>query len=131
MKEAGFEYETVRGDVEKSTGEFVNNMNLINVEGIPYFEVYTNEDKEFIVLENEEKAEQLARIRVEDDLETEPELFNKNFLQRMMWEKLDGECYAEAVSREAVKSDGFAHFLSAYDDYYEETEHGFILIRTN
>jgi len=88
-------------------------------------------DREYIVLEDEDKAFKLAEEYVKEDLENEPELFNQDWLQGCMNDRIEGKSFIEHASEQAVSIDGFAHFLGHYDGDYQETKSGFIVIRRN
>ena len=101
-------------------------------------EDYREEYEEYLICKDEEEAEQLARSRVYDDLENEPELFNKdwynNALKNIDKSDFDNnpECknVTDILSKQAVDTDGFSHFLAGYDGEYKNTKSGFIVMRT-
>lgn len=96
-------------------------------------EYYTVElgKKDYIILENEDEAEELAKERVQQDLEDEPELFNHDWLNGIKNTRLEGQSFNEYAIEEAVTIDGFAHFLASYDGDYEVIKHGFVIMRVN
>lgn len=92
--------------------------------------------QEYLIHKNTENAEIHAKIRVKEDFESEPEIFNKTFRNRVNTiEKSDFEDgdkdVNDVMSRWAVDSDGFAHFLNTYDNDYLLTKSEFVVMRIN
>ena len=131
MNQKEFDEENVQIEFEAETKEKVETIKENRDWEAPYYEIETEEGSEYIVLEDEDKAIELAEGRVKQDLEDEPELFNQNWLKGCMNDKISGKSFIEHATEEAVQTDGFAHFLATYDGDYQETESGFIIMRVN
>ena len=130
-----FTKENVIKEFEELTGEKVEKIKVNFDWSVKYFEIET-EDKEYIVLKNEEEAEELAKERVTEDFINEPELFNKDWLEteirNLRKEDFeDNESVADVIGRKAVEIDGYAHFLAYYDGSSEFTKSGFVVMRIN
>ena len=127
-----FNESNVREEFDKEIGQGITKITLNNDWAEPYFEVYTEDNEEYMITENEETAEAIAISRVKQDLEEEPEIFNKGWLESMMNDVLENESFIDHASKEAVEADGFAHFLGTYDgDYTIMTNSGFVIMRLN
>lgn len=86
-------------------------------------------EHDYIVMKNEEEAEELAIAQVTQDLEDQPELFNQDWLNCLKGHRLTGQSFIEYASEDAISVDGWAHFLSHYDGYYETTKNGYVYWR--
>ena len=135
-----FNEETVKKEFEALKNETVKEIKLNNDWSEPYFEIETEEIKneyghmetrEYMVCENEEKAESIAISQVKQDLEDDPELFNQDWLNCLKKHKLKNQSFIEYASEDAVNVDGFEHFLARYDGQSDTTESGFVVMRTN
>lgn len=97
------------------------------------------EDAENEVFENEEEKEKWIDEQVTEKLKDfkegledplqyfvdEQGIYSIEDLLKQSWINID----IEEASKDAVKVDGWAHFLSHYDESYEETENGLIIFR--
>lgn len=109
------------------------------------FEVYEVEvaDKTYVVVEDEDVAEELAIKVVEQDLEEKPDIFNQDWLvshlglyvlnfgteEAAKLVKDNALIDVSGVAEDAVQLDGWQHFLSRYDGNSSETENGFVYWR--
>ena len=92
-------------------------------------EIFENEEEKEIWI-NETVKERLKEYEegLEDPINyfvNEHGMFNIEELMKQPWINIDVEKAAE----DAVKVDGWSHFLSHYDGEYEETENGLIIFR--
>ena len=98
---------------------------------IEYLMIDTDMRREYLMLETETDAEDLAKEHVTQDLEETPEIFNKEWMQNIKNQRIVNQTFNEYAAEQAVCDDGFAHFLASYDGDYQQTEHGYIIIRRN
>ena len=92
-------------------------------------EIELSTGQKFIVMASYEKMEELAKQHVLDTLETEPEIFNKEWLEGLRNVRLDGQSFNEYAVEQAVQDDGPEHFLNSYDGSYNETKKNIVYWR--
>ena len=122
---------TVANEFEQEIEQEIEEIKLNTDWNTEYYEIETETGEEYIVLENYEKAEALAKERVLQDLETEPELFNQEWLENLRTHRLQDQSFNDYAAERAVEEDGFAHFLAHYDGDSIETTSEFVIMRVN
>jgi len=123
------EFEELMKDEDEEVDE--DGIDLNNDWDTQYFTIRSDMGREYIVLETVSDAEDLAKEQVKQDLETEPELFNQEWLNCLKNHTLQDQSFIEYATEKAVQEDGFAHFLASYDGDYKETKSGYIVMRVN
>ncbi len=74
-----FNEENVRAEMSDALGITPDGLNITERDNV--FEIDTGDSGEYQVVENEDVAEKMAIDLVKEELESEPELFNKDWLQ--------------------------------------------------
>ena len=117
-------------DGKRMASEFrsdIENQKYEHIKDDPESFNLTKEDAE----EENEAFQQMVNAEVENelgDIEIDPVSYLKEF---GMESKIVDYIDVEKASKDAVVTDGFAHFIATYDGDYTETDEAFIVMRTN
>ena len=132
-----FNEETVIAEVteflkeDEVTKEDIEINEVTQWDSIDYFHVEVD-GCEYDIFESVESAEKLAKEVVTQDLETEKENFNQDWLNGLMNQRIpEGQTFLEFAAQDAIDTDGFEHFLNHYDGESDETKNGFVIMRVN